>query len=260
MQSPPPTFAVVTVVRNDLPGLLVARASLRRQTFRDFEWLVADGGSTDGGAEWLAAHENETSWRRSGPDFGIYDAMNRCLERTTAEAVLFLNAGDALAAPDALERIADALRRRPDAGLFYGDALERAPNGVKMLKPARSHRLAALGMFTHHQAMIYRRRAIGALRYDPTYPIGADYDFTLSVLRNAPAVKLNFAVCAFRSGGASQREPHIGRRDQARIRLRHYPIATLWNTPLTSIQRAVYAVRTLFPNTYTTLRYKAAKR
>lgn len=256
----PPLLAVVTVTLNDLPGLLATRASLRRQTSRDFEWLVADGGSRDGTAAWLDAHDAEISWRRSGPDLGIYDAMNRCLDRVTAQAVLFLNAGDTLADSNALSRIAEAVRRHPDAGFFYGDALQRRPDGAMALKPARSHRLAAFGMFTHHQAMIYRRSAVAGLRYDLAYPIGADYDFTLAVLRRgAPVVRLREPVCVYRDGGAARRHAQAGRNDQARIRLRRYPIATLWNGPLSSIQWATHTIRTLMPSIYATIRYRQIK-
>ena len=176
-----PRLAIVTVTLNDLGGLLATRASLRRQTCRDFEWLVADGGSDDGTAAWLRAHAGEVSWSRSGPDLGVYDAMNRCLDRVRAETVMFLNAGDTLAGDGALAAIL-GLMAETGADFLYADALERGYSGALGLKPARSHRLAPLGMFTHHQAMVYRMSAIGGLRYDLSYPIGADYDFTLAVL------------------------------------------------------------------------------
>lgn len=255
-----PALAVVTVARNDLPGLLATRASLRRQTRRDFEWLVADGGSSDGTPQWLAAHDGETAWRRTAPDLGVYDAMNRCLDRVSADAVLFLNAGDTLAETTTLEKIITALSAS-DAGFLYGDAIERGQNHDKGLKLARSHHLAIFGMFTHHQSMIYRMSAIGDRRYDLSYPIGADYDFTLGVLQGgARVVRLAEAICVFRDGGASRRRAGQGRLDQARIRRRRYPIATLWNAPLVSIQWMANTLRTLFPSAYAALRYKEIKR
>lgn len=255
-----PRLAVVTVVLNDLPGLLTTRASLRRQSFRDFEWLVADGGSSDGTAAWLEAHADEFAWRRSGRDLGLYDAMNRCLDHARAEAVLFLNAGDTLADDDALAR-ALALMADARADFLYADALERSETGALGLKRARSHRLAPLGMFTHHQAMIYRMAAVGRLRYDLSYPIGADYDFTLGVLAASTRVaRLDAPLCVFQGGGMSSRRAAEGRRDQARIRRRRYPIATLWNVPLVSIQWIAFALKTLFPGAYAAMRYRDIKR
>lgn len=256
-----PALAVVTVTKNDLPGLLATRAGLRRQTCRDFEWLVADGGSSDGTRHWLNAHSDEMSWWRSGSDLGIYDAMNRCLERITADAVLFLNAGDTPADPDVIERIVAALRAAPDAGFLYGDAIERLPGRKPGLKPARSHHFSCIGMFTHHQSMVYRTAAIKDLRYDLSYPIGADYDFTLRVLQHCKrVVRLRMPVCVFRRDGFSQRHAAQGRLDQARIRRRRHPIATLWSSPITSIQRICWALRTLFPSAYAALRFRVVRR
>jgi putative colanic acid biosynthesis glycosyltransferase len=263
MNPPPsrPALAVVTVTKNDLPGLLATRAGLRRQTCRDFEWLTADGGSSDGTRHWLNAHSDELSWWRSGPDLGVYDAMNRCLDRITADAVLFLNAGDTPADPDVIGRIVAALRAAPDAGFLYGDAIERQAGRKQGLKPARSHHLSCIGMFTHHQSMVYRASAIKDLRYDLSYPIGADYDFTLGVLlRCVRVVRLRTPICVFRDGGLSRRHAAQGRLDQARIRLRRYPIATLWSSPLTSIQRICCALRTLFPSAYAALRFRDIRR
>jgi putative colanic acid biosynthesis glycosyltransferase len=186
--------------------------------------------------------------------------MNRCLDQARAEAVLFLNAGDTLADDDALTK-ALALMADARADFVYADALERSESGRLVLKPARSHRLALFGMFTHHQAMIYRMAAIGDLRYDLSYPIGADYDFTLGVLAaSARVARLKHPFCVFQGGGASFRRAAEGRRDQARIRRRRHPIATLWNTPLLSIQWMAFVVKTLFPGAYAAMRCKDIKR
>ncbi|WP_245986190.1 hypothetical protein [Azospirillum thermophilum] len=68
MSGPPrPVIAFVTVVRDDLPGLLATRDSLRIQRRQDFAWIVVDGGSTDGTAGWLRAHGGEPHWWRSAP-------------------------------------------------------------------------------------------------------------------------------------------------------------------------------------------------
>lgn len=258
--NPRPRLAVVTVVLNDLPGLLTTRDSLRRQSFRDFEWLVADGGSRDGTAAWLTAHADECAWRRSGPDLGLYDAMNRCLDHVRADAVLFLNAGDTLASDSALAD-AMALMAETGADFLYADALERSVNGALGLKPARSYRLACFGMFTHHQAMIYRMAVVGRLRYDLSYPIGADYDFTLAVLAaGARVARLKGPLCVFQGGGTSSGRAAEGRRDQARIRRRRHPIATLWNMPLLSIQWMAFVLKTLFPGAYAAMRYRDIKR
>lgn len=74
-------------------------------------------------------------------------------------------------------------------------------------------------MFTHHQAMLYRRTALGDLRYDLRYKIAADYDFTIRFLQRAENILYcPFPICLFENGGISQLEALRGRREQFYIR------------------------------------------
>lgn len=254
-------LAIVTVVRDDLPGLLATRASLLAQSRPDFDWIVVDGASTDGTAEWLRAHADEPRWWRSAPDRGLYHAMNIGLAAATAPAVLFLNAGDALAGPLVVERLLSALRDRPEADLLYGDSLERQTDGSVVLKPARSHRAAGLGMFTHHQAILYRRDRLDGLRFDERFAVGADYAFTLRALASARSVvRLAMPVCLCAPPGLSSRLPATGRRDQQRIRTEILGYGRVRNRAVAAVQCASFAVRRCFPATYKRLRFISRER
>lgn len=201
-------FSIVTVTLDNLAGLKRTGESLKNQSFQGFEWIVIDGASRDGTVDYL--NNSNTCWI-SEADSGIYDAMNKGLARAQGEYVLFLNAGDALAARDTLEKIAAQMEKqneRPD--FVYGDSLE---GGAR--KPARAHGTRDWGMFTHHQAMIYRRGAIGMLRYDLRHEIAADYEFTCRFLESARRVLYcPFPICVFEPGGVSQRRALQGRREQ----------------------------------------------
>lgn len=250
-----PRISVVTVVRDDLPGLLATRASLRAQGFGDWEWIVIDGASTDGAAAWLAAHADEPAWWRSAPDDGLYDAMNIGLAAATGTYVLFLNAGDTLAGPDVLARLAAA----EDADLLYGDALERAADGALRRKPARSHRFAFYGMFTHHQAMVYRRERVAGLRFESRFPVGADYAFTLRALAHAGRVsRLDFPVCVFAPGGLSQQQAALGRSDQTRVRRELLGIGRLPCVAITATQCCTAAMKRHLPALYSIGRFRPA--
>lgn len=256
--APPATsLAILTVVRDDRPGLIATRDSLRAQRWRGFDWIVVDGASTDGTAEWLTAHAAETVWWRSAPDRGLYDAMNIALAAARSSHVLFLNAGDRLATPDSAALILEAAARHPDADLLYGDALERLPDGHIVVKPARSHRLAVFGMFTHHQAMIYRRTALNDLSFNLRYAIAADYALTLEVLRRGgPAVHLPIPLCVFTSGGRSQRAASLGRREQALIRSDLLGFGLLTNATIGGLQWLTLTIRRCAPRLYAQLRFR----
>ena len=251
-------IAILTVVRNDLAGLIATRASLRAQRCQDFDWIVVDGASTDGTAEWLARHGGEMTWWRSAPDGGIYDAMNVALEAATTSHVLFLNAGDTLAGPEVTARLGKAVTEAPDAGLIYGDALERLPDGRVVKKPARSHRLAMMGMFTHHQAILYRRKAVPGLRFDLRFALAADYAFTLSVLHgNHNALRLRIPLCVFAPGGASQQDASRGRKEQAIIRQELMGQGIWANATLWCLQWLALMMRKHIPKLYAKFRFQA---
>jgi len=235
-------FSIVTVTCNNLNGLKRTATSVRGQTSRDYEWIVVDGGSDDGTVEYLAG--TDARWI-SEPDRGIYDAMNKGIDRASGNCLLFLNAGDELAAPDVLERLS-----RIEADFIYGDALE---NGFcKLARPAAS---IAYGMFTHHQAMVYRRALIGNLRYDLKYKIAADYKFTLLFLQKARETACaDFPVCLFESGGVSQRHVRVGRREQFEIRKETGLCSLPVNVAVSGAQNAAMIVRRLTPGLYWRLR------
>lgn len=255
----PLRLAILTVVCDDRAGLADTYDSLRGQLGPDVVWLVADGASTDGTAEWLADHADVPVWWRSARDSGLYDAMNDALDaacRLGCSHVLFLNAGDRLAAADSGVRLLHAIARHPDCALLYGDALERQGDGRILLKRARSHRWASLGMFTHHQAMIYSVSALTGLHFDSGYPIAADYAFTLAVLERGQAVRLRWPVCLFAPGGLSQRNATAGRHEQAAIRRRHFRHGVAQTAAIAMAQRVAMAVRQHFPTAYAKLRFR----
>lgn len=255
----PGPLAILTVVRDDHAGLMATRESLRAQSWTGFAWIVVDGASTDGTAGWLRDQADEMAWWRSAPDGGLYDAMNRALDAARnlgCGHALFLNAGDRLAGPETAAALRDAVARHPEAALLYGDALERMADQRILLKRARSHRWAATGMFTHHQAMVYRLDALDSLRFDDRFRIAADYAFTLAVLARGAAARLSFPICVFAPHGASQRDPAQGRREQSRIRREILGHGRTRETFLCGAQWAAMALRRHFPMAYAKCRFR----
>ncbi|HBH25904.1 MAG TPA: colanic acid biosynthesis glycosyl transferase [Rhodospirillaceae bacterium] len=206
-------FSLITITRDNLAGLRDTWTSVEAQDCDDYEWVVVDGASTDGTAQWLAGHPL-ADWR-SVPDAGIYDAMNRGIERARGAWLLFLNAGDALAGPGVLRGLEAFIVAQPGADFVYGDALEEGG----FYKPAKPAAAIARGMPTHHQAMLYRRAALGTLRYDTRWRLAADYALTARFLRGgAQAAYWPHAVCVFAPGGVSQQQAARARAEEWAIR------------------------------------------
>jgi putative colanic acid biosynthesis glycosyltransferase len=241
-----PLFSIITITKNDPAGFARTRASIEAQTFSDYEWIVVDGSlppdrfrNLPPSREWEGGLEGGRRCTYiNEPDEGIYDAMNKGIQRACGDYLIFMNAGDTFAAFDVLARIAPLLN---DADFAYGDALEGGH-----YKPA--HHTIARGMVTHHQAMIFKK---SARLYDLNYTIAADYKYTAQAIREAKnIVYLPFAICIFETGGVSQRRTKLGRQEQAAIR-RELGL----HTPLIGIvQFFSQLLKTYAPRVYWTIR------
>lgn len=217
----PHMFSIITICLNDQPGLNSTHNSIKEQSFDDYEWIIIDGGSTDNSIDFLhKLHGHNITWI-SESDRGLYDAMNKGIDRASGEYLLFLNAGDDLASNQILENVARIAKSNNSPDMLYGDSYERTNNGHFLYKRGRSHKFLWYGMFTHHQAIFYKRATIGALRYRLEYPIGADYAFTAEILAKAKqAIYIPLAIYIFTQGGVSSRLVTQGVKDQWEIRQR----------------------------------------
>ena len=226
-------FSVITVCWNDHPGLRKTHGSLVSQTLRDYEWLVIDGASTDGTVEWLKGHDCPKCTWISEPDSGLYDAMNKGLQRASGEYLIFMNSGDSFVDGRVLERVADATDRvepRPD--FVFGDSIDSTETTDLWYRKAKTHTSLWRGMFTQHQAMFFSRARVGDLRYRLEYPLSADYAFIGEFLREddrgpATTLKVDFPICCFALGGQSWSRRIDALYDDYRIR-RDILRLTLW--------------------------------
>lgn len=241
-------LTIITITYNNLEGLKKTHKSLCAQTAQTFEWIVVDGASTDGSIDFLKT--TDASWK-SEKDGGIYDAMNKGIDRANHQYMLFLNAGDMLADPKTLEILEETLKLNP--AFVYGDSIEQDGNGVKHFKPAKPYTKISKGLFTHHQAMIYKKND---LRYDLAYKISSDYDFTYRYLMeivslDLPVHYIPMPLCIFEGGGISQTSAKLGRDEQYKIRQNHH-ISGARKTYI--MQTLAWKFRSMFPSLFWTLK------
>ena len=99
-------LSIVTINYNNLSGLQKTIDSVLSQSFEDFEWIVIDGGSTDGSKELLEQYQEHFAYWCSVPDKGIYNAINKGIKLATGDIIGLLNSGDT-ALPDAYDEVLD---------------------------------------------------------------------------------------------------------------------------------------------------------
>lgn len=230
-------FSIITVTLNNLEGLKRTHASIQKLAEKNFEWIVIDGGSNDGTIDFLESScENFISEK----DSGIYDAMNKGIEKSSGDYLIFMNAGDVFFDEKTLSKIPQ------DFDFIYGDALED-----HHYKKARKFLDYKKHMITHHQAMIYSRELIGDFRYNLNYKIAADFDFTARVLNRAKNIKyITQPLCVFESGGVSQTQNKLGRYEQFRIRTKLKLVSPIENISIFMAQFLALLLRLKYPALY----------
>lgn len=208
-------ISVVTVNYNNCDGLRRTMDSVAQQESDTFQvqYLVIDGGSTDGSVALAQARAAEIDVFISEPDNGVYAAMNKGLVRATGEWVLFMNSGDCFARPDALSIVVQAARQHQSAWLIYGDNI--SPRGLEPAAPL--HRLKAGVIHACHQAMAFR---VCDLRYDEKWRIYSDLDFVLQYYKRFKARAFRYvpiALSLIEESGLSASYPGEKRREKFNI-------------------------------------------
>lgn len=145
----------------------------------DIEYIIIDGGSTDGTKEVIEKYADRLTYWCSEPDGGIYDAMNKGAAHASGEWVCFMNSGDEFATPQAvtvmgLDSVSDGVQ------VVYGD-MEMAYADRTALRRAYPLRTMSYRMPFCHQAAFVRLGLVRRKPFDLKYRISADYDFFYSV-------------------------------------------------------------------------------
>ncbi len=222
-------ISVITVCLNEVVRIRQTAESIASQTRQDFEWIVKDGGSTDGTLEVLNEYKEHISVLLSGSDEGIYDAMNQAAARATGDWLLFLNGGDRLASLDVISKVAAALD--PAADICTGDYCFEHLSGKIELRNSAKRPTSLHQLYSScpvHCASFIRTsffRTIGA--YDTSYKIMGDYDWFLrAILGNDAKVSgLQHTITVFNGEGVSStnKGSRLHRLEDKRIRRMHFP-------------------------------------
>jgi glycosyltransferase involved in cell wall biosynthesis len=162
-------ISIITINYNNLIGLKKTIESVLNQSLKEFEYIIIDGNSTDGSKEYLKLLNIEIDWI-SEPDNGIYHAMNKGLEKSKGDFVLFLNSGDRLKEANSLEAITPFLKYDM---INYTDILLH-----KSLHPI--NKKSYFKSYLHHQAIIYPQHLI--IPYDEQYKFASDWLLNYTLL------------------------------------------------------------------------------
>lgn len=224
-----PTLTIITINFNHLEGLRRTIDSVVNQTFKDYEWIVVDGGSTDGSRELLEQYKDHFTWWCSEPDKGVYNAMNKGLVHSTGEYVNFMNAGDVFAESTILEEIFSVQHK---ADVLYGRMVVGSKDGkeywLNMMKP----RLRFFDFYSstlNHQSTFTRRELFVKYGgFDESYKVYGDWRHFAQLI-GVEKVSTEFIpkiLSIYEGNGLSMLQEEACQRELARLRKEIYPTIT----------------------------------
>lgn len=177
-------ISVITVCYNSASTLERALFSVASQDWPDVEHIVIDGGSSDGTRDILERFAPSLSCVLSEPDEGIYDAMNKGLDRASGDVICFLNADDQYVSETVLSKVAGRIREDRLDALMGDVAFFNEKNPDHMVRRYRSDRFRperlAWGWMPAHPALFLSKEVIQKVgRFKANYRIAGDFEFVV---------------------------------------------------------------------------------
>lgn len=226
-----PQLSIITINYNDAPGLRKTIESVISQTSNDFEYIVIDGGSTDGSTKVIKEYQDHITYWVSEADKGIYNAMNKGINAAKGEYCQFLNSGDILVGPDVVEMM---LNDMPECSILIGNMFKVMPNGKVLCDKGLENKTPGLytfyrGTLNHSPAYIKRELFEKYGSYDENFHIVADWKWYLIAvgLNNEKVCYRDINVNRFDMGGISNTNRELEKEERRRVLEKYLPVGVL---------------------------------
>lgn len=239
-------FTVVTCTYNAAPVLQRTLDSVLKQTYCNIEHLIIDGVSKDKTLAMAKTYKHKSDVGEnahdiiisSEPDKGLYDAMNKGIDRATGDYIIFLNAGDVFPSDDTLEFVEGCVGEGETLpGVLYGDTDIVNDEGHflrhRRLTPPKklSWRSFKWGMLVCHQSFYARADIAKQVHYDLGYRYSADVDWCIRIMKESekqhlPLRNVNAVITNYLDGGMSIQNHKASLKERFLVMRRHYGIVT----------------------------------
>lgn len=211
-------LSIITINYNNKDGLLKTIKSIINQTSNSFEYIIIDGGSTDGSLDIIKEYEEEITYWISEPDRGIYNAMNKGIVKAVGEYLLFMNSGDCLYDNKV---IADSIPFLNGTDIVVGNMscgkIYNSPDEITF-KILYSYTIP-------HQAAFIRRELQNKYLYNENLKIVSDWEFFLMslIFNNASYCKIPFTISEYDMNGISSTNADLYKEERKTVLLKMIP-------------------------------------
>lgn len=220
-------FSVITINRNNASGLEKTIRSVLQQSYKDFEYIIVDGASTDGSVDVIkeniasvsSVSNPKVQWLGE-PDSGIYNAMNKGIRMASGDYLLFLNSGDAFCNEHVLEDVLPTLNA---VDIVVGRVNVVNSDGTIQRDVELKHKdITLFPLYLYgipHQASFVRRVLFDGCMYDESLKINADWKFFLQtiIMQNASVQVIPLTIADYDGTGISSSNKELLLKEREQI-------------------------------------------
>ncbi len=200
-------FSIITINYNNRDGLRNTIESVVNQTWQEFEYIIIDGGSTDGSVDVIKEYAGRIDYWVSEPDKGIYNAMNKGIAVANGEYCQFLNSGDTLSDTNVAKCIVSEL----DGKAIYFARTRFMDTFETITIPQQITMRTLYKRSLPHPSSYIQRQLLLKFPYDETLRIVSDWKFWIQaiILENCSYDLLDLIAVDFDTNGISAKQKNI---------------------------------------------------
>jgi glycosyltransferase involved in cell wall biosynthesis len=203
-------ISIITVCYNSAATITDALRSVSDQSYDDIEHIVIDGGSSDGTVDLVERYGKRVSKLVTGPDGGIYDAMNKGIALATGEYVAYLNSDDFYSGNTVIQRVVAAIQETASDVIFGDLSYVQKENSKQRVRYWKSQRFESgslvRGFAPPHPTFFMKRKLLNELGgFDLSYSLAADFDLMFRALeiKKYTSTYVPLELTRMRTGGAT---------------------------------------------------------
>ena len=216
-QEKEPILSIITINRNNAKGLERTINSVIAQSFKDFEWIVIDGASTDESVNVIKRYADHCAYWISEKDTGIYNAMNKGIRMAHGEYVIFMNSGDCFADEMVIEEISDYL---DGTCIVAGNAIEENSENMLCAPLSLLPRFILENNICHQAEFIKRSLFQEIGLYSEYYKVLSDMKFNLqAACKKVSYCSLSRVIAVIEQGGLSNRLLSVMQEEECQIKM-----------------------------------------
>lgn len=212
-------YSIITINYNNCDGLRKTIESVISQSYKDYEFIIIDGGSTDGSRDIIEQHSRSIDYWVSEPDKGVYNAMNKGIRQAKGDYLNFMNSGDTFYDSDVLASIDKTLG---DYDIIVGKEFHQDPQtgeSATTFLPTRLSMVTFVVSYLPHQSGFIKRSLFDDSLYDENLHIVGDWKFYMQqIVCNERTVKLTDIVVSKREqGGISNANSSLNSEERLKV-------------------------------------------